>query len=108
MTRWLAREAKIGRPGEKARLVLRDGRTWTGPVTKASGSVFEMFWDQVDGYMSLMAWQQRVWVNVVGWKLSAAEAKALDKELGDALEALVALPEGESDEKSVLADDGDA
>lgn len=31
---------------------------------------------------------QRAWVIVQGWKLSAAEAQALEKELGDALVAL--------------------
>ncbi|MGH2708720.1 MAG: SRPBCC domain-containing protein, partial [Actinomycetota bacterium] len=41
MTRWLAREAEIGRPGEPARLLLRGGRTWTGTVSVAAGSVFE-------------------------------------------------------------------
>jgi len=92
MTRWLAREAEIGQPGKPARLLLRGGRTWTGTVSVAAEGVFEMFCDQVDGYVSLMAWQQRVWVNVVGWKLSAAEAAGLERELGVALDALVALP----------------
>jgi hypothetical protein len=86
----LNKERRYGR--RNTSFVLCGGRTWTGPVSKASESVFEMFCDQVDGYLSLMAWQQRVWANVFGWKLSAAEAETLEEELGDALDALVALP----------------
>ena len=91
LTRWLAREAKIGRSGEKARLVLRDGRTWTGTVNTAAQGVLDMSCEEVDGFVFLMCYQQRVWAIVQGWNLPAAEAQALEKELGGALDALVAL-----------------
>lgn len=47
--------------------------------------------DQVDGFVFLMCWQQGVWACVNGWTLSAAEAEVLEKELGGALDVLVAI-----------------
>jgi uncharacterized protein YndB with AHSA1/START domain len=94
LTRWLAREATVGGPGERARLVLRDGRTWTGTVNAAAEGVLDMSGEDVDGFAFLMCYQSRVWANVQGWKLDAAEARTLEEELGDALDALVALSSG--------------
>ena len=91
LTRWLAQEAEVGRPGDKARLVLRGGGTWTGIVNTAAEGVLDMSCEEIGGFVFLMCWQQRVWASITGWKLSSAEAEALEKELGGALDALVAL-----------------
>lgn len=91
LTRWLAREARLGRSGEKARLVLRSGRELTGTINTAAEGVLDMSCDQVSGSVFLMCYQQRVWAIVSGWKLPEVDAKALEKELSDALDTLVAL-----------------
>jgi uncharacterized protein YndB with AHSA1/START domain len=91
LTRWMAREAQVGAPGQKARLVLRSGRTWTGSVNAAAAGVLDMSCDEVAGFLFLMCWQQRVWAVVQGWNLPESEARAIEVELGTALDALVAL-----------------
>ncbi|MGQ0549559.1 MAG: SRPBCC domain-containing protein [Armatimonadota bacterium] len=91
LTRWLVREAKLGRPGESARLVLRSGRELTGIVNTTAEGVLDMSCDQVSGSVFFMCYQQRVWAIISGWKLLEADARALGKELGGALDALVAL-----------------
>jgi hypothetical protein len=47
--------------------------------------------DEVAGFLLLMCWQQRVWAVVQGWNLPESEARAIEVELGTALDALVAL-----------------
>jgi len=91
LTRWLAREARVGAPGETARLVLRDGRTLTGRVNTAAEGVLDMLCEEVDGTVFLMAWQTRAWGLVSGWNVTPEDAAWFEKELGRALDVLVAL-----------------
>jgi uncharacterized protein YndB with AHSA1/START domain/DNA-binding transcriptional ArsR family regulator len=91
LTRWLARDADIGEPGQRARLVLRDGRTWTGVVGRAGPGRIEISCDEVEGHVSLLCWQQSVSVTVTGWKLTRADAAQLEDHLGEALDDLIAL-----------------
>lgn len=59
-------------------------------VDKVEGRA-ELGAEMICGFVFLMCYQQRVRAIVQGWKLSAADAEALEKDLGDSLDALVAL-----------------
>src|SRR2546428_4509273 len=60
LTRWLAQEAEVGRPGDKARLVLRGGGTWTGIVNTAAEGVLDMSCEEIGGFRFLLCLQARV------------------------------------------------
>lgn len=91
LNRWLTREAEVGASGEAVRLVLRDGRTLTGTVNTAAEGVLDFLCEEVDGTFFLMVWQTRAWALVSGWNITPEEAARYEKELGRALDVLVAL-----------------
>ncbi len=76
-------------PGE--RLVLEWKEQPGVVVWEIAECVLDMSCEEIGGFVFLMCWQQRVWASITGWKLSAAEAEALEKELGGALDELVSL-----------------
>lgn len=101
LSRWLTREGELGAAGRALRLVLKDGRTWTGSVLVDSGRELCFSCAEIGGLVTLKALggcgaaAKMLVLHASGWELSegaAAQLKGVLESSVDELLKLAAVP----------------
>lgn len=92
---WLTRDGALGKPGEPAALVLRDGTRLSGSVIAATGREKVVTWDEEDGAVVELkgfgvAGHRMVGVRLTTWGFDTSRLSRLEQLFTPAIERLAA------------------
>ena len=94
LSRWLTRSGAIGAPGERAELVLQNGEMVRGKVLDVTRQEAAVSWDDENMALELKAFsmgpQRMVAIRATGWGVADDRMRALESELGAAVDRLAA------------------